>query len=469
MQKKATILFTLLILGTFLFLFSQVRKSNPHLKNAFRHSPLDGWTFVHLQGTPTEIGYQHGYLLADEIADMQRVAALELTHNSKNSWDFFRAAARDMMWPHIEAEYREELQGIKEGINARGIQLDLWDVVAMNGLLEWDYYVKACDKKKKAGSPNSSSVPEHCSAFAATGSYTKDGKVILAHNNWSSYLEGARWTIIFDVAPAKGHRFIMDGLPGFIASDDDFGLNSAGILITETTISGFEGYDPKGIPEFVRARKAMQYSSSIDDFVRIMKEGNNGGYANDWLVADRNTNEIASLELGLKNVTLERKKDGYFVGANFPIHPKLAREETHFDTTNLGNSANARRIRWEQLMAQYKGKIDVAAAQLFLADHFDTYQKKNEPSERTLCGHIDLSPRGSPAWQPPFGIAGAVQNKVADSSMAEQMSLSAAAGHACGLGFKADAHLKAHSEFIWQKNYLKDMPSYPWATFFSQK
>ena len=46
-------------------------------------------------------------------------------------------------------------------------------------------------------------------------------------------------------------------------------------------------WDPNGIPEFVRARKAMQYSSSIDDYVLIMKEGNNGGYANNWLVGDR--------------------------------------------------------------------------------------------------------------------------------------------------------------------------------------
>ena len=61
-----------------------------------------------------------------------------------------------------------------------------------------------------------------------------------------------------------------------------------------------------------------------------MTEGNNGGYANDWLVADRNTNEIASLELGLKNVNLKRTRDGYFVGANFPIDPELAAEETRF-------------------------------------------------------------------------------------------------------------------------------------------
>jgi len=65
----------------------------------------------------------------------------------------------------------------------------------------------------------------------------------------------------------------MDGFPGLIHSADDFGINAAGMMITETTITGFSGWDPNGIAEFVRARKAMQYSNSIDDFVRIMREG----------------------------------------------------------------------------------------------------------------------------------------------------------------------------------------------------
>ena len=58
-------------------------------------------------------------------------------------------------------------------------------------------------------------------------------------------------------------------------------------------------------------------------------------------------------------------------------------------------SANARHVRWEQLMAENKGKIDVKLAQQFMADHYDTFAKETRPSERTLCGHIDLSPRGS--------------------------------------------------------------------------
>lgn len=469
MRRKNAVLFVLLLVGVALSLFPKDPGTDPRLKQAFRRLETNGWTFVHLEGTPSEIGYQHGYLLASEILDVRRVVVLELTHDTKKGWAFFRDAARNMMWPRIELQYREELQGITAGVNARGGKLDLWDIVALNGLLEWGYYVKEYDKQHKALSAGSSTAPEHCSAFVATGSYTKDGKVVIAHNNWTSYLDGERWTIIFDIAPSEGYRILMDGLPGFIASDDDFGLNSVGIMITETTITGFEGYDPGGIPEFVRARKAMQYSASIDDFASIMKEGNNGGYANDWLLADRKTNEIASLELGLKNVTLERKKDGYFVGANFPINPKLTLEETKFDAKDVSNSANARHMRWEQLMAEYRGRIDVAAAQRFLADHYDTYQRKDDPNERTLCGHVDLSPRGLPSWQPPYGIAGAVQNKVTDSTMAEQMALRVAAGHACGIDFKAAAHLKAHPEFNWQKKYLRNMLSLPWTTFASAK
>jgi len=441
-------------------------QSDPRLKKAFRRPDQNGWIFVHLEGSPSEIGYQHGYLLAPEIEDVQKVIVLGLTHDSKKEYSFFRAAAEKVLWPHIEGQYRDELKGIAEGVKARGVDLDLWDIVALNAWLELSpYYTNWYDKEHKL-TARLLPVPEHCSAFVATGSYTADGKIVIAHNSWTEYKEGSRWNIIFDIAPSKGHRMLMDGMPGLIHSGDDFGINSAGIAITETTISDFQGFDPNGVPEFVRARKAMQYSASIDDFARIMKDGNNGGYANNWLIADNKSNEIASLELGLKHVTLQRTRDGYFVGSNFPANPDLIRDETHdFPVNDMSISANARHVRWEQLMAENKGKIDVAAAQGFLADHYDTFDKKTEPGERTLCGHIDLSPRGSKPWQQPYGPAGAVQNKAANGSMIDQMAFTAAMGHSCGLSFKAAKHLEDHPEFAWQKNALRDLDTHAWTTF----
>ncbi|MDQ6706383.1 MAG: phospholipase B family protein, partial [Acidobacteriota bacterium] len=270
-MRRSNFLLALLFCGALLAFAASEPQPDARLKNSFRKPDQNGWTFVHLEGSPAEIGFQHGYLLAPEILEGQKVTALELTHDTHKTWEFFRDSARNVLWPHIEPEYREELQGISQGLNAKGIKLDVWDVTALNASLEWSYYVKQFNKRHGVKSPKTVTAPDHCSAFAATGSYTKDGKVIIGHNNWTNYLDGERWTMVFDITPAKGNRFIMDGFPGFIHSGDDFGVNSAGIAITETTITGFSGWDSNGIPEFVRARKAMQYSSSIDDFARIMK------------------------------------------------------------------------------------------------------------------------------------------------------------------------------------------------------
>jgi hypothetical protein len=300
----------------------------------------------------------------------------------------------------------------------------------------------------------------------ATGRFTRDGRPVIAHNNWSGYLEGSRWNVIFDIRPARGHRILMDGMPGLIHSGDDFGVNSAGLAITETTITGFKGFDPAGIPEFVRAREAMQYAASIDDFDRIMREGNNGGYANAWLVADTRTGEIARLELGLRNVTLERTRDGSFVGANFPVNPKLAAEETKFKVDDPSLSANARRVRAQEILKANEGKVDVALAKRYLSDHYDAYEKKDDtPSERTLCGHVDLSSRGMGDWFGAWGPAGTVQSKVADAAMVGRMALEAAMGHPCGRTWQAGPHLEQHADYAWAKPLMRDLVAGPWTLF----
>src|SRR5580693_2073289 len=178
---------------------------DPRLQKAYRFRE-SGWTYVHLEGSPAHIGFQHGYLLAREIADAFEAIKLEDTHTTKRDWEFFRKSAREMLWPKIDAEYQQE---------------------------------------HVAGAPRLAS-PGNCSAFIATGSYTRDHQIVIAHNNWTSYLIGSRWVIVFDIVPERGNRILMDGFPGVITSDDDFGVNSAGIMITETTITQFEGWDPEG-------------------------------------------------------------------------------------------------------------------------------------------------------------------------------------------------------------------------------
>jgi hypothetical protein len=445
---------------------SQNYSDDPRLAKAYRFE-RGGWIYVHLEGAPSDIGYQHGYLLAPEIADAFAAVSLEMTHETGRDWDFFRRAAHDMLWHRIDPEYQAELKGIVAGLEAQKVNLDLDDVVAMNAFMELpDYYVPWLNSVTKAQNAPKLTAPESCSAFVATGSWTKDGKIVMAHNNWTSYADGERWRIIFDIVPQQGYRMLMDGFPGVIVSDDDFTINSAGLMVTETTITDFRGWDPTGKPEFVRARKAMQYSSSIDDFVKIMLDGNNGGYANDWLLGDRKTGEIARFEDGLKHTRVWRTKDGYYVGSNFPSDPDVTKDETTFDATNLAASANARHVRWEQLMAANKGRIDTTLAEAFESDHYDTYLKKEIADRRTLCGHGDVQSPGDPTSdRTPYSPSGAVEGKVTDSDMAAAMTLIARAGHPCGSNFDAAKFLAEHREYSWQASILRDMDAGPWTQF----
>jgi hypothetical protein len=430
-----------------------------------------GWTFVHLEGKPGEIGFQHGALLSREIADMLGVIQLETRHDTKREWGFYRETAQKELWPKIDEEYRQELEGIAKGAASKGVKLDVWDITALNAWLELsEYYVPWLEKKMgEKAELKAHLLPDgRCSAFIATGSWTRGGKIVIAHNNWATYAEGERWTVMFDILPSKGHRILMDGVPGVITSDDDFGENDAGMMIAETTIIGFEGWNPEGKPEFMRSRKALQYAGSIDEYAALIKEGNNGGYANDWLIGDSKTGEIGYLELGLKNTPLWRTKDGYFISSNFARDPEVLKFDTPtFDYNDLSKSPNARRVTWEKKMAQYKGQIDVALAEKLESDHADSFDGKDEADQRSLCGHVDLAPQGMEdygGWGPYFP-AGSVTGKVTDSEMAGRMELVAHAGHPCGDDFLAAPFLKAHPEYAYLKPILRDMKSGPWTVF----
>jgi len=263
---------------------------------------------------------------------------------------------------------------------------------------------------------------------------------------------GQRCNLILDITPDKGHRVMMDSFCGFIHSGSDFAVNSAGIMLCETTISGFEGFDPAGTPEFMRMRKAIQYSNSMDDAVRIFKDGNNGGYANAWLLGDINKNEVGKLELGLKVVDFQRKSDGYYVGSNFPESPQLISEEVPggWSADPSANGCEARRLRWNTLLTENKGNVDVSMAKQFLADTQDATTGARGASDRTLCGRSD------------GGEFGAVNTKVVDASMAAKMTFWAKMGFTDGSTLSAAAYLDAHSGLASIRPFLHDILNQPW-------
>jgi len=422
----------------------------------------NGWVYIHIEGEPYERGYQHGFLVAPDLKEIFRSLKYLTYWNTGKEWEFFVEAAEKLFVKHIDQEWMDEIKGIADGAKAAGLEITWKEILTWIGYEELTDYWFPSDKEGKLLTVEK----DHCSAFIATGSATKGGKIVMAHNSWEDFETGQFLNLILDINPTKGHRMFMQSQPGFICSFTDFFVTGAGIMGTETTISGFSQYDPNEIPEFIRIRKAMQYAENLDQFLEIMMKKNNGGYANSWLLGDVNTGEIVRFELGLKYYNVERKKDGYFVGFNAPEDPRIRNLECS-DTgyTDIRKTQGARRVRLTQLMEKHNGKIDRDIGKKILADHYDVYLKKTKPGSRTIDGHYELDAFEYWGGRMPFQPKGAVDGKVIDSELAQGLSFIARWGNSSGMPFNASKFLSEHIQWSHLKGYLKDRPSQPWTYF----
>jgi hypothetical protein len=430
------------------------------LARAERHDRA-GWIYLHIEGPPRVRGFQHGYLLSKEIEETLRVRREVWHHDTGTEWSYLVKRAAEVFLPRVDPEDREEIEGIVEGLQARGVKTTLEEMVAYNAWFDaGDWWPR---EKVRLLSTALAPARQSCSAFIATGSMTASHEIVLGHNTWFGYTQ-ADANVILDLVPEKGHRILMQTFPGWISSGTDFFVTSAGIVGAETTIGEFSAFDEQGIPEFVRMRRATQDAATIDEWVAIMKAGNNGGYANAWLLGDVKRNVIARLELGLRYVGFEQTADGVYYGSNIAEDLRILRLETTTNDTDIRRASVARRVRWKELVAEYRGRIDVPRAEAFLGDDRDTYLDRKGPTARSLCGRSDLD-SGTPGDQQPFSPSGAFDAKVVDAAMAREMRISAHWGAACGTPFDADLFLRAHRQYDWMAGLLKSRPEEPWVDF----
>jgi len=296
---------------------------------AYRY-PRAGWIVLHIEGAPYDRGYQHGRLLAAEIADYVKTLATKRSPAAPgDAWRETRTMANALFLRRYDPEYLEEMKGIADGALAAGATflgrpLDLLDVVTVNSDIEMEFLDSALDAtptglegktfREPADLPATPAPPEHCSAFAATGPATADGKVVIGHITMFSLAFVRHFNVWLDVKPEKGHRVLMQTYPGGIQSGMDYYLNDAGLVVAETTVKQTK-FDIDGKALASRIRKALQYAETIDKAVATLKEGNNGMYTNEWLLADTKTDEIAMFELGTHKSKLWRSgKDEWFGG-----------------------------------------------------------------------------------------------------------------------------------------------------------
>jgi Phospholipase B len=348
---------------------------------AYRY-PAAGWIYLHIEGQPYERGYQHGHLMAREIPEyLERCAAIL---GSKDRWEDYRTTANALFLRGFDREILEEMRGIAEGASDAGARwqdrrLDLLDLVVANTTVEMGELASAVSTTPTGleglsfdappyAEHKRDSVLDHCSAFAATGPATRDGKMVIGHVTWWPLTLAEQTNVMLDIKPASGHRMLIQSYPGGIESGTDWYQNDAGMVLTETTIDQTP-FDLRGTPVAFRARMAIQYSDSIDDVVHYLSAQNNGLYTNEWIMGDAKTNEIAIYDLGTNHTRLWRSSKnewfggtpGFYWGDNNAKDLSVRLEDyldPKGDPDYIPYIPGLRDTAWQELYRAYRGQID---------------------------------------------------------------------------------------------------------------
>ena len=399
-------------------------------------SAQDGWVVLRVEGEPYERGYQHGRLLAKEIAAYIRMLSTELSVKAPaDGWKAARRLANALFLRTIDREYLEEMKGIAEGATDAGAavddrDVDLVDIVTLNAWMEIESIDAALGatptglEGKTFPRPGLPKAPaprpakkDHCSAFIATAPATADGKIVFGHLTMGGLTSGPFVNVWIDVVPKKGHRFVMQAFPGGVWSSQDYYLNDAGILLCETTIDQTP-FDVNGTALCSRTRKAIQYGESIDAVVKALAEKNNGLYSNEWLIGDLKTNEIAMFELGTKATKLWRSSKGewfentkgFYWGNNnakdFAVRLESVPADPDERPEKLEWEPDDRDKAWLKFYKERAGKIDADAARSALTDKALALKTSLDAKYTTadlatkLSSHAMYGPPHGKAWKP---------------------------------------------------------------------
>lgn len=404
-------------------------------KSAYRY-PQAGWIVVHVEGEPYERGYQQGRLLSKEIAAYIRMLATERSVKAPaDGWKSARQLTNATFLRKIDREWLEEMKGIAEGATDAGASyedrdIDLLDIATINCWMEIECLDPALDatptglegkKFPRDGAPKApapkAQQKDHCSAFIATRPATTDGKIVFGHITMAGLTAGPFVNVWIDVQPKKGRRFAMQGFPGCVWSSQDYYMNDAGILLCETTIDQTP-FDSTGTSLVSRARGAIQYGESIDAIVKTLSEKNNGLYANEWLIGDLKTNEIAMFELGTKQSRLWRSSKeqwfegtkGFYWGCNnakaIEVRVEALPADADLELDKLAWAPDDRDRAWLKFYKAHAGKIDATAAKKAFTDpalaleHSLDAKYTTAALAKQLATHAMHGPPTGKPWKP---------------------------------------------------------------------
>lgn len=428
-------------------------------------SEKEGWKIIQIYGSPYEMGYAHGYLLANSLREVRDTFEFIVKNDLKIVFSQYLEKSNALIKPVLLERYPDiyvELKGISEGARRRGVNVSVDFLISWNSYMSlYSLFERSSNEKHNVSNDGENKTKQRCSAFIATGNATEKGDIIMAHNTHSDFIDGRFTNVIIYLKPNRGTPFMMQTSPGYVSSISDWFICESGIIGCETTIA-YTDYKPSfGNPVFCRIREVMQYSSSLDDCIRMMLDGNAGDYPCSWQFGNINTGEIMLLEIGLEKYNVQRTMNGVYYGMNSAIDWSLRKSETtDHHLFNPMKPTGSRNLRLNYLLNdKYYGKINVENAKTILADHYDMFLGKRQMNGRSICKHGEQNSLTENSRIIPSGC---IDGKVVNTNMARKMKFLGKFGSSCNRVFKKNEFLKKHNKYENLKPYLRDFPLRNW-------
>jgi len=206
----------------------------------------DGNLVLHVEGTPYEMGFQHGRLLKEQVKQNLGNIVDNKTKMGKSdayqAYVMMRPLMHAMLRPHIPKRYIEEMRGVAEGAG-----LD-FDMVEAGNLFPAAF---------------------HCSGMTVKGKATKDGS--LYHVRILDYMTrlGLQDTaLVIKHAPKGRKRWLNVGFAGFIGTVT--GMNEAKVAIGEMGGEGLGHWE--GMPMPLLMREALETSNTMEEALEVFRK-----------------------------------------------------------------------------------------------------------------------------------------------------------------------------------------------------
>jgi isopenicillin-N N-acyltransferase-like protein len=304
-------------------------------------------------GGPRERGRQYGEQARERVR--RSVDAYDDVFAHYAGWD--RAKVREEAGRFRApiaahgAKYLEELQGIAEGAAVGEL-----DVLAINVRTEIMFAATARDAEARRR------LPPECSAFAALGGRTGDGRMLVGQN-WDWLVHAFDTTVVLQARQDDGPDYVTIVEAGLLAKA---GMNSAGVaLATNALVSDADVGEP-GVPYHVLLRSILD-AEAVSDALGALQRGTRSSSAN-YLIAHAD-----GVAIDVEAAPGDFSK--LFVG--YP-QDDLLLHTNHFG--NAGYDARDvsmvampdspfRLARLQQLVGAHDGPLDLAFWQRALGDH----------------------------------------------------------------------------------------------------